>query len=824
MRPFNTSWKFNCDSSIISVAGTPNLSCLVAGTIGRSVYLVNGEGISIWKEPVYVDNEVWGTSISEDGQIIAVGTSNKNPKDGTLYIFSRDGKQVWSTRVHSPVWNVKLSMDGSWLIATTWSNQLLLFKKAGTEYRKIKTVTIPGTAGLYGGEFIENHRQIVVASYDKGLYFINYKGDIISESVLQQGLYNISYAKASDQLFIGRRDGSFGVINFADSLEVRERPSISQRPVCGISATDNGSILACGSFDSRVIISNSDGEVLWEYRTKGEVWSTVISSSGSKIVVGCGDHILRAFNNICNVDAYKEMSALEKSIERSDLFTDETAVQDLIDLYRKYGTIEYGYAKLKKLFDQKPYLHIYHDKLKSLLSGSIHSSEDFVTQYNLGLVLLEEKQFDEAIKHFQLAAINPSYRSLAQRKASECFWELGLKTAATSADRQSRQQHLDYEARHVIFMLARSYEDFGQWRKAGKLYEMLVAWDVEFRNARDKLKLAKAYNLGSVPDDNLVIRKDFAGYSISLLGPDVPRNVDKKLDNIIEARTQELMINPSEVSEVRLITKDLLSDKKYSRGIRKDFALLDYDQQLFLKYDYGLPQDEMKKFLETVNAYEYFSYAGRLSSAPLSLDIGSATGRYPTLLKRMGFNAYGIDIEDAAIIYANEKKDALEEWPKYICADALEMDLHLDATLKFSLITCMMGTFEHINKRFQEELVKKLFKRLEPGGVCVISVWDTECPHLAYLTIYDESQKELIRENSSTQSEMQKMFATGGFSDIKIMPFGLLPHTFIYDLGIEKFEEEDVEIATQADLAARALFKDRNGEMFLTIGFKGRQV
>ncbi|MEO7768567.1 MAG: methyltransferase domain-containing protein [Ferruginibacter sp.] len=820
MKPYNKLWKFDCGSSIISVSGTPNLSCLVAGTIGKFVYLLNGEGIPLWQEPLLVDDEVWATAISDDGQIIAVGTSNKNPLNGTLFIFSREGKHIWSTRVRSPIWNVKLSADGDLLVASTWSNQLLLFKKSGAEYLKVKAVTIPGSAGLYGCDFMENHHRIVVASYDKGLYFINYNGEIISESVLQEGLYNISYAKNSDQLFIGRRDGSFGVVSFSDSLDVTETPSISQRPVCGISATENGTILACGSFDSRVIVANSYGDVLWEYRTKGEVWSTAISASGSKIVAGCGDHILRAFNNVCNVDAYKEIKALEQSVERSNLFADEIAIQNLIELYRKYGTIEYGYTKLKKLFDQKPFLHIYHDKLKSLLSGSLNSSTDYVTHYNLGLVFLEEKSYDEAIKHFQLAALNPAYRSLAQRKASECFWELGLKTASTSADRQSREQHLDYEARHVIFILARSYEDFGQWRKASKLYEMLVAWDVEFRNARDKLKLVKAYNLGSTPDDNMVFRKDFTGYFISLLGPDVPKNVDKKLTNIIEARTKEILIDPSEVSKVRFITGDLLSDKNYSRGIKKDFSLLDYDQQLFLKYDFGLPQDEMKKFLETVNAYEYFSNAARLSDHPLSLDIGSATGRYPSLLKRMGFNAYGIDIEEAAILYATEKKPAEEEWPKYICADALDLDQYLRPGLHFNLVTCMMGTFEHINKSMQEVLVSKLFNRLRPGGVCIISVWDKDCPHLAYLSIYDEGQKELIRENSITQTEMQKMFANAGFSDIKIIPFALLPHTFIYDLGIERFQEEDVEIATQADLAARALFKDRNGEMFLTIGYK----
>jgi len=125
-------------------------------------------------------------------------------------------------------------------------------------------------------------------------------------------------------------------------------------------------------------------------------------------------------------------------------------------------------------------------------------------------------------------------------------------------------------------------------------------------------------------------------------------------------------------------------------------------------------------------------------------------------------------IQDIGAIYANEKKDAREEWPKYICADALDLDKHLDIALKFELITCMMGTFEHISRKMQEELVIKLYNRLTAGGVCLISVWDTECPHLAYLTMYDENQKQLIRQNSSTQSEMQKMFFKGHKKSISL--------------------------------------------------------
>ncbi|MCL5020772.1 MAG: hypothetical protein M1339_03735, partial [Bacteroidetes bacterium] len=95
---------------------------------------------------------------------------------------------------------------------------------------------------------------------------------------------------------------------------------------------------------------------------------------------------------------------------------------------------------------------------------------------------------------------------------------------------------------------------------------------------------------------------------------------------------------------------------------------------------------------------------------------------------------------------------------------------------------------------------------------------DTECPHLAYLSIYDEAQKERIRENSRTRLEMTNLLTEAGFLDVKTIPFAMLPETVVYDLGIEQMMSSDLAIAVQADLAARALFPDRHGEMFLAIG------
>jgi len=345
---------------------------------------------------------------------------------------------------------------------------------------------------------------------------------------------------------------------------------------------------------------------------------------------------------------------------------------------------------------------------------------------------------------------------------------------------------------------------------------MILSWEADFRNSADKLAVAKTFCSGSSVG-NEPVDKDYTGATISLLGPEAPRVVDPVLSAVVAARSRELLIQAGERNAVRSAVSDLFGDEIFSRGLRRDSSHLGYDTQLFLKYDFGLPEDEMKKFLETVNALPYFQEQCVHGEPRYSLDVGSATGRYPLLLTRLGFHAYGLDIEPEAIRYATRQAGGAE-WPKFVHGDALQLKDHLPRDVKFHVITCMMGTFEHISREQQPELVASIFSRLLPGGVAIISLWDVECSHLAYLSIYDEAQKELIRKNSRTREEMRQLLASTDFASVAIRPFSLLPQTAIYDLGIERMKASDIEIAAQADLAARALYSDRHGEMFLAIG------
>jgi hypothetical protein len=132
----------------------------------------------------------------------------------------------------------------------------------------------------------------------------------------------------------------------------------------------------------------------------------------------------------------------------------------------------------------------------------------------------------------------------------------------------------------------------------------------------------------------------------------------------------------------------------------------------------------------------------------------------------------------------------------------------------------MMGTFSHVPREDQQSTLDQVFDALLPGGHVAISTWDMDCSHLSYLSIYNERQKDLIRQNSPSTERMHELLTAAGFQEVQIRPFCLLPQIAVYDLGIENLRSGDIQLAAQADLAVRSLYPEKHGEMFIAFGKK----
>jgi 2-polyprenyl-3-methyl-5-hydroxy-6-metoxy-1,4-benzoquinol methylase len=229
---------------------------------------------------------------------------------------------------------------------------------------------------------------------------------------------------------------------------------------------------------------------------------------------------------------------------------------------------------------------------------------------------------------------------------------------------------------------------------------------------------------------------------------------------------------------------------------QKKNNLFRYKISSYIKYEFGCFADEVKKALEKSLVYSYIKQWDRFSSSDklLSLDIGCATGRYPSWLASLGFFAYGYDIEDAAIKICRERTSSLANVrfeKRNILIDEVERE-------KFDLVTCMMGTFNHIPLDKRQMFLKKIYDTLTPRGLLLFSSWNPECPYLDYLQFYSRKEREHLNQNLTRSDEIAALLEVCNLRLGAIEHFCFLPnecyHSWEGELNMENFMEIDRDL------------------------------
>lgn len=541
-------WRCYLDASVISVAATANCSIIAAATVGRHLHLLNREGESVWTSPKRLDHEGWCVALSRNANVIAVGTAAKNPRGGSIYAFDFQGHQVLNYTVGAPVWGVDVSPDGGEIIAASWNNKVYRFARKGQRYSRIPTVTsTEADKGLYCIRFLPGTTDSVAAAYDHGLIVVGKDGQTKDVIPCNTGLYNLSVARDSNEIFAGGRDGIF--INKDLSLDThsfRSSSCVASRPLCGVSATPNGQMLFVGSFDGSAYLVDRAGKTLWSVETDGEVWSTACSTDATLVCLGSGDNSVRLYENFCSTSAYEEIEAVEMELSKG-LGVDTAAnLKLLVSLYMKYGLAKYGHEQMRHLSEGVQDSFPYDDAREELLNQvSRRDPDNQWSHFELGKLWKERSDFYQAAYHFQQAARSSELYSQAMNLSAEAFSGLQLKTATSSCFRRAREQHLNGDALRVLYNIGRSYEDGKQWREALSCYELLVSWDAKYRNTWERLQNVRAI-LGSGTVEIAPSLTDYTGLTTSLLGPDTPRDVDHMLQGVIAARTAEVLLQPGE--------------------------------------------------------------------------------------------------------------------------------------------------------------------------------------------------------------------------------------------------------------------------------------
>lgn len=805
-------WVYYCGGAIISIDTSSNCELIVAGSVDKKLSLLSKQGDLLWERPL--DEEVWAVAFADIARFVIAGTAKKNPPYGSLYIFNNAGCELFKYTFDSPIWGVSSSDDAKVIVVSSWNNFVFRFESVNGHY-ELKKKGRFGDHGLYGIKTSGNGSRTILAASDHGIYILDNKLMPVrgGKIRLKNGLYNLGIAHDGQKIVAGCRDGKFYYVDNINLKNGDYSTTLSDRPICGVALSEDGYLIAAGSFDGKLYLTNNKGRCFWNYQTYGEVWTTSVSTDGSHICVGSGDHYLYFFNNSCTSAVIKELEDIEQFlafIKRTNKLKKE--LRKALNIYSQYGLIEYGITRSRELLQEKIHTSDFEGIIFDFLLLSIDKYPNNSKLHRL-LALQAEKlnKYDLAVYHNQIASQDNELHFNATLSSALNFQKLGLAAAARSCFRRAIVQSLDYSSMDILYNLARSYEDTENWKEAAILYEVLVSWDIHFRNSLERLKDIKERR----SKDRDV---DYTGVTVSLLGVDAPRqyNVSVELSHITKSRAKELNINESIKRKLSKVFKKLEPNYTLPMALQKSDSL-GYDEIAYLKYDHLPAEDEIKKQLEMI--YELLVLEGK-KNINSTLDIGAATGRHPMIMASNGKSAIGIDIEIKAMQYANKmKKQSREDdkYPFYCVGDSVYLPF---AGSTFDLVTCMMGTFAHIDQTKKIDMLKEIYRVMNHNGIIIISTWDIECTHLSYLSIYTEKEKRMITKNSSPKYETRLIFEQAGFNKVDIIPFMMIPNVFIYELNIHNLKLADLKRAVEIDMSAKSLYPTMSGEMFMVVGTK----
>lgn len=230
-------------------------------------------------------------------------------------------------------------------------------------------------------------------------------------------------------------------------------------------------------------------------------------------------------------------------------------------------------------------------------------------------------------------------------------------------------------------------------------------------------------------------------------------------------------------------------------GLMTSFPL--YGDRL-LAYERLSGADDAKKALEMCRMREIVARYTAANAFPLrSLDIGSATGRYPRYFSGLGFDATGYDISDDAIAMSRRAYPQVT----FERRDVLDAEVEPE---RYAIVTCMMGTLNHIPRARHERLLEWVYASLRPGGIFIGSAWNASCPHLSFIDLYSPDELDFLLANAPRDvADIERLGTAGGFAVDAVLPVCLLPDGFFAEwrtaFGEQRLHALDEHLARTLD-------------------------
>jgi SAM-dependent methyltransferase/Tfp pilus assembly protein PilF len=573
-------------------------------------------------------------------------------------------------------------------------------------------------------------------------------------------------------------------------------------------AVSQGGTVAIGSLDGKIHLLNRQGKQLWSRQVDGEVWALAISENGSIIVSGCTDGTVKLLANHAH-DAYNEhICGLQSHAECLENVTEQRqAVSEILASLGQTGLAEYAANWLNEGGLKLSQDHLEQLAIELLGEDVQRFPKHYTSHFLLAQAHQKRQEWHQAARHFTWAGQDERMKLKSFTLAGESFLKAGLPSAAKSAFRRARELTVTEEAKKTLYTLGRIHEEQGSIAEAQKYYEVVFTLNPNYLDVCARLQSLNASS-SLLTSYAIPVDKDwYDSLILELLRPVSQRGFDPAPeDSATHPRTAEL----TTVAEHRQRLLSVISEFALDSLAKVTDAKLDYDVAAYMRYDCSVPEDEAKKSLELVNMLDCIKHYGPFGK---SLDIGAATGRYPTLLAQQGIQAFGVDLEPMAVEYARQKSNGALN-PNFHQGDARALPFE---STQFDLITCMMGTAAHFPRQDFPTVLSEIHRCLVPSGFCVISTWDIECPHLTYLSIYSHEQKELMRQNAISRADASRIATAQGFVVEEIRSLGLFPESLGYELDLQQDGPCRIKNLLDMDLAFKAKFPNLHGQMYMLI-------
>lgn len=686
---------------------------------------------------------------------------------GNSYIFDYYGNTIAEYESDTPIWGVAhtLTSYGTIVFASAHAK-----KDNGTglvEIYEDDTQLISFTTNEPIWDVCLLSNLVLATGWKGGLYVFNLESRALVERIdLGKSLYGVCKVNEDTALINAEKDGIYKYTIGADC----EKVATIKNCCYNISHNSDQGIVATGSHGPYIFATTIDGVVLAKKEAK-EVFSVVATSNF--IIIGTKSGDLSIWSTI---DSSREIYSNNQGAEIWNIAYDEK--QGHIFLALGDGTV--SCMNVDQSADQVAAIE------KFLRSSKGKKDIDLIEAINDGIPstivipnliqLINGGFIDSAKAKTLLAAIDDRISKLdgdyCQFSRSILFFSQGDYQSAISGFQVVDTSHPYYSL--AVILLAKSLIATGDYDSA-RQYIVANVSSIEKRYVSEAMAVLDGLGVG------------------------IMNSLERR--GATKSATYKPLVGDASKREIFQLAASTKGHNEIDKSL--DYGIINY-----IKYEYPNRADHAKKILEKDIVESYLRENSLpFDGKPISLDIGCATCRYPIWLSENGFFAVGYDIDDDAIRICQMRS----EGNKNVKIEKKNILDHEPEHGRYSLITCMMGTFNHIPIADQGRFCRWIFDSLRAGGVFIFSSWNKECPYTSYLHFYNREEREYIQKNTRTPSNTESILRDTGFIISQSEPIAFFPDE-CYEAWLGELTEPQV---IEKDQGFRNILSGTNSQMYV---------